>query len=178
MVFDIGANVGYYTLLSSVKVGTGGKVFALEPSPRCLAFLKRHIELNSITNVEVFDLAVAGTSTSAKFEEGPSLSMGRISAAGDVEIRTASLDDLVLQGRIPLPHVIKMDIEGAEYDALQGARKVLTEGEPVLFLSTHGRAVHEACCRFLSDAGYEVKALFGGDVRNTDELIARKTGRR
>jgi FkbM family methyltransferase len=175
IVFDVGANVGYYTLLSSVGVGPSGRVYSFEPSPRCLHFLKRHLELNSITNVDVLEVAVSNITRKGKFQEGPSLTMGCIASTGEIEIALVSLDDLYLAKKVPLPVVIKMDIEGAEYEALQGARKILEEGAPTLFLATHGREVHDDCCRLLRDAGYEVKALFGGKIEETDELIAMKS---
>jgi FkbM family methyltransferase len=132
--------------------------------------------LNSITNVDVLEIAVADVSMNGKFEEGPSITMGRISVTGEVEVPIASLDDLYISKRVPLPDVIKMDIEGAEYDALRGARKILEEGVSTLFVATHGRDIHDDCCRLLSGAGYEVRALFGGKVEETDELIAIKKG--
>jgi FkbM family methyltransferase len=176
IVFDVGANVGYYTLLSSLGVGPSGRVFSFEPSPRSLSFLKRHLELNLIANVDVLEVAVADKSRKGKFEEGPSLSMGRIAETGEVEVQMVSLDDLYLSKRVPLPDVIKMDIEGAEYDALRGARIILEEGISTIFLATHGRDVHDSCCRLLCDAGYEVRPLSGGKVEETDEIIATKKG--
>lgn len=176
IVFDVGANAGYYTLLSSFGVGPSGRVFSFEPSPRSLFFLKRHLELNLITNVDVHEVAVADKSRRGKFEEGPSLSTGHITETGEVEIHMVSLDDLYRSKSVPLPDVIKMDIEGAEYDALRGTRMILKEGIPTIFLATHGRDVHNSCCRLLCDAGYEVSALSGGKVEETDEIVAIKKG--
>ena len=174
IVFDVGANAGYYTLLSSVGVGPSGRVFSFEPSPWILPFLKRHLELNLVSNVDVLEVAVSDMSKKVRFEEGPSLATGRIASTGNVEVQMVSLDDLFLAKRVPLPDIIKMDIEGAEYDALRGAQNILEAGVPVLFLATHGRQIHDACCRLLRDAGYEVRALFGGKIEETDELIAMK----
>ena len=59
IVFDIGASVGFYTLLGSVLVGGEGRVFAFEPLPQNLSYLKKHLQLNRITNVAVIEAAVA-----------------------------------------------------------------------------------------------------------------------
>ena len=79
MVFDIGAHVGFYTLLSSILVGPNGHVYAFEPLPRNLKYLKEHLRINKITNVHVFELAVSNLSGEGQFFEGPNSSMGRLS---------------------------------------------------------------------------------------------------
>src|ERR1051326_549775 len=127
--YDVGANVGFYTLLSSVLVG-GGKVFAFEPLLRNLGYLKRHIALNQIHNVEVLELAIADENGTASFEIEPTGSMGSFSSGGQVRVQTASLDSLLAQGKILPPDYIKMDIEGAELLALRGAEHCIRQYRP------------------------------------------------
>src|ERR1051326_9568863 len=64
--YDVGANVGFYSLLAARLVGNG-KVFAFEPLPTNLLYLRRHLKLNGITNTEVFSLAVADREGSGAF---------------------------------------------------------------------------------------------------------------
>ena len=69
IVYDIGANVGIYTILSSILCGEAGKVYAFEPVPHNLKYLKKHIELNHLINVTVIGAAVSSTNGKIFFEE-------------------------------------------------------------------------------------------------------------
>ena len=82
------------------------------------------MELNAIHNVDVLELAVSDRSGEIGFMAGTSTSTGAISDSGTIKVKTESLDNLVVSGRI-LPNVIKMDIEGAEVLALRGANTIL-----------------------------------------------------
>src|SRR4030042_1091980 len=137
VVFDLGGNVGYYTLLSSVRAGPQGKVFVFEPLPRNLDFLRRHLALNRIENVTVVEAAVSERSGSVRFEQDASTSKGRIGEGGTLEVKSISLDDWINKGLFPAPDLLKIDIEGAEFMALQGARRMLAAEHPPIFLSTH-----------------------------------------
>jgi hypothetical protein len=86
-----------------------------------------------------------------------------------------SLDDLVRRCVLPIPQVIKMDIEGAEAEALRGARSLLEQGSPIIFLATHGRDVHEQCVAFLESLGYAISPLVGESLV-TDEIVAQRPG--
>jgi hypothetical protein len=79
VVFDIGAHVGFYTLLSSVLVGTVGKVFAFEPVPRNLHYLYEHLRFNDATNVTVTEAAVADACGTTLFDESANSATGHLS---------------------------------------------------------------------------------------------------
>lgn len=156
--YDIGANVGFYTLLGSLLVG-GGKVFAFEPLPRNLGYLRQHLALNHIHNVEVLELAVSDEDAAALFEEESTGSMGHLSEAGRIKVQTVTLDSLLQQGKILPPDYIKMDIEGTELRALKGAQQCIRQYRPQIFLATHGLEIHDECCRLLKDWGFECRVL-------------------
>jgi FkbM family methyltransferase len=168
--YDIGANVGFYTLLSSVLVGTG-KVFAFEPVPRNLSFLRKHLALNRVQNVEVLELAISDENRMARFEVEATSAMGRLSDHGAIEVQTATLDSLLEQGRILPPDYIKMDVEGAELRALKGAKRCIRDFQPQIFLATHGREMHTGCCQLLESWGYESRA-FGMSANGLGEIVA------
>ena len=170
---DIGAHVGFYTLLFSKLVGPEGRVFAFEPFPRNFEFLRTHISINHISNVELLEMAVSSKTGVTHFSPGATSSTGRIAEDGKLEIQQTSIDDLMDQGRLSAPHYVKIDIEGAEYEALVGAQATLQEYHPMIFLSTHGREIHQTCCDLLVELGYELCPLSGTDVSTTSELIAR-----
>lgn len=171
VVFDLGANVGFYTLLASELVGRAGKVIAFEPLPENLTYLHKHLRMNRITNVQIFEAAVADSIGVARFRVDRS-TMGALSTDGELEVKTVSLDRLFEMGQIPPPSLIKMDIEGGEYSALLGTRAILERYHPTIFLATHGREVHDDCCSYLRSIGYELSAITGDSVEETDELLA------
>ncbi len=174
VVFDVGAHSGFYTLLASVLVGPGGRVFAFEPLPRNQTFLLEHIRLNHVQNVTVFKVAVSDRSGTATFQEGQTSAMGRLteSGGGGLLVDTVVLDELLSSGQLPGPDCIKMDIEGGEAAALAGSREVLRRFCPTVFLATHGRTVHVACRGLLEDLGYSLRPLDGSNLDECTELLA------
>jgi FkbM family methyltransferase len=166
VVYDLGANVGFYSLLASLLVGKEGRVIAFEPVPRNVSYLRKHLQLNRVTNCSVFECAVSDTNGRARFDFSRSHSTGRLTKdrSGDITVPTVMLDGLFRQGEIPAPHIVKCDIEGGEHAALSGALEVLTTCRPILFLATHGAEVHRKCCDLLRNAGYRLKSLEGSPI--------------
>jgi FkbM family methyltransferase len=167
----VGANVGYYTLIAARQC-RNGQVFSFEPLPSNVDFLKRHLSLNHVRNVNVFEAAVGNTDGTAFFQTSSSNSMGHIASQGNLEVRLMTLDGLIRRGEAMPPDVIKMDIEGAEYDALCGAIHLLKQKRPKLFLATHGAEVCKACCGLLKDIGYELIPIDSQTIEKSSELIA------
>ena len=176
VVFDIGAHVGFYTLLSSLLVGSRGRVVAFEPIPENLNYLKQHLEINSVSNVDIIEAAVSDRHGHDRLSSGLSSSMWHLDAQGELEVRTISLDELVLNAKLPPPNLIKMDIEGAEVLALNGSARVLNECHPVVVLSTHGYEVHQRCCSFLESAGYRLMPIGRTSIDECRELLAVYAG--
>lgn len=175
VVYDVGANVGFYTLLGSVVIGNEGSVYAFEPVPRNLEYLREHVRMNGLANVRVFDAAMGEAEGRVRFSLASNPSMGHVGGGDgeEIEVRMETLDGLVAREGLGAPDLIKCDIEGAEAGFLKGARETLRAHRPAILLATHGRAVHADCCGILRDLGYRVEALDGGSVEETDELLAR-----
>ena len=171
-VFDVGAHVGFYTLLASALVGATGKVFAFEPLPRNLRYLREHLRRNHVVNVSVVEAAVSDRSGFAFFEEGKGHSTGHLAPGGRLRVRTVTLDELVFQDGLPPPNCIKIDIEGAEMLALTGAQSLLSNYRPSIFLATHGHEIHRECCRFLASLKYELRSIGRTSLDRADEIIA------
>jgi len=112
VVYDLGANVGYYTMIAAVRTWGSGQVHAFEPAPRNLDLLRQHLVLNRISNVEIHAVAVTDHSGSEAFHDGDNPSMGQIRADGRMRVPTIRLDDLVFSKGLRSPDIIKMDIEG------------------------------------------------------------------
>ena len=169
--FDIGANVGFFSLVGSRLVGPSGKVYSFEPLPRNLNYLRRHIELNRIENVTVLPVAVADAPGNGFFTESPSASQGSLGVDG-LNVQLVSLDTSIASGDLPTPRLLKIDVEGAESRVLAGARDLLTRARPLIMLSTHGRQQHEACWSLLTKVGYELRLRRDGRLDGQYELIA------
>ena len=167
IIFDIGAHAGFYTLLASVLVGESGQVFAFEPLPKNISYLKGHIELNNLTNVKVIESAVSKFSGITSFTESSTGYQGSISQKGNLEVKVVSLDQLFLNNEIPVPNHIKIDVEGHEKSVLIGAKSILENYHPTIFLSIHGRPVYQQCCNLLKSLNYKIKIL---DKYNKSEL--------
>src|ERR1051325_10632497 len=87
-VWDIGANVGLFTLPSAKVIGIAARVYAFEPMPRNLGYLRRHVELNSLGNVEIVPFAVSDKDGKLRMADGDTPSEFHIDAEGRFEIPT------------------------------------------------------------------------------------------
>ncbi len=169
MVYDIGANVGSYTILASILVGTSGKVIAFEPLKDNLYYLRNHIQLNKLENVNVIDAAVADKSGEMRFSPHADRLQGHLDESGSQIVRCITLDEYVNSQDVRPPNYLKIDVEGGEGAVLRGAAYVLSKFKPVIFLATHGQEALQECEQLLFNAGYEMK-LIG---RDPSEWIVR-----
>ena len=143
-VWDIGANIGFFTLLASRLVTETGRVLAVEPHPSAAAVLREHIRRNELSNVNVETAAVSNQLGVASLAHGATNSMHRLSEDGPVIVSTITLDSMLETGA--LPQVVKLDIEGAEDLAIsESATKILTSVLPIFFIELHPPAGAEAC---------------------------------
>lgn len=130
---DVGANIGYYSVIASNLVGPAGRVFAFEPSPRVRARLVRNITLNGMTNnVEVRSEAVSEECGIVRLVEpngGGNDGLAYVdlkATGGGVEVTAVRLDG-VPELRSRLPDLIKVDVEGGEAAVFRGASMLLRE---------------------------------------------------
>ena len=172
IVYDVGANAGFYSLLSSLLVSETGKVYSFEPLPANISYLKKHIELNKLGNVKVIEKAVSNKVSTVRFNFGDNRSAGHISNDGEIEVETISIDEFISQGN-PSPDIIKMDIEGAEYDALFGAKKLLRTKKPVIFLATHSSELRAECLKLLAEFDYTVTSIDNKPIEESDEFVCQ-----
>jgi FkbM family methyltransferase len=164
--YDLGAHVGYFTLLLSRLVGEQGAVYAFEPLAENCQVLRRHLQLNNVGNVVLQECAVSDTQGEVVFYQDPSSYEGSIVTHGVAEkakaffkVPTMALDDFVYSlGNRP-PDFIKMDIEGAEYLACLGMERILKEHRPIMFIALHGPEVGKNCGSFLKTLQYKIVTL-------------------
>jgi FkbM family methyltransferase len=168
--FDLGANIGYFSLLASRRVGPTGRVVAVEPEPGNLRFLRRHVELNAAANVVVVGVAVGRADGVAGWTHGTGTGTGRLNHGGRFLVPVMSLETLIRHAGV-VPTCLKIDIEGAEAELLAGARDPLARHRPALFLSIHGDDVRRSCLEVLAAVGYRPVGLRGAAVERADELF-------
>jgi len=142
VVLDLGANIGYYTLIFAKLVGEKGKVFAFEPEPDNFALLKKNVEINGYKNVVLVQKAVSNKTGKLKLylckdnTGGHSIHPFESPQDGNqsIEIEATRLDDYfkTYDGKIDF---IKMDIQGAEKEAVQGMSSLLKKNKNVKVVS-------------------------------------------
>jgi FkbM family methyltransferase len=173
-VFDVGANVGFYTLVAARLVGDKGHVVAFEPLPRNLRYLTNHVELNRLKCVRVVVAAVSEKKGSGFLAPGGSFSQSALATSG-LPVDLVSLDDVVLSGGMPGPTFIKIDVEGSELSVLRGAENALERFGPVIVLAGHGYSRHQECREYLESRGYTVRMTRDGSADGNYELLAERT---
>ncbi len=141
-VVDVGANIGYYTLLAARLVGASGRVIALEPSSANYRLLTQNVALNGYENVTVLNLAAGEKPGQVRLYLDPanfgncSLSSANVPVgAGSEEVEVTTLDHLldagVFGGRVDL---IKLDVQGAQGLVLRGAQRTLGRFRPKIMM--------------------------------------------
>ena len=165
-VLDVGADIGYYTLLFAKRVGPQGRILAFEPIPEALATLNYNIRLNRYQNVTVLEYGLYNENGSFILE-GP-LDVSRINPARsdqgkkDLTITTRVFDECARELGIRRIDLVKIDVEGAEMSVLEGMIHTLKAQHPALLVEVHpmylGLFGHgaEGLIRFLWDMEYSI----------------------
>lgn len=168
--YDIGANVGFFTLLAARLVGEGGVVVAFEPVPESAAAIRRNVAANGFTNVLVREQAAFSRTGTATLEVpddqvGALLTSDAHEGTRSITVEVVAVDELVETATIPPPDLVKLDVEGAEVDVLSGMRGVLTSAEPLVLCELHG--TETAVRGFFGEIGFEVELIDdGADLDN------------
>jgi len=189
MVFvDVGAHIGYYTVIASDIVGNGGKVFAFEPDARNFSFLRENIIANHCQNVIAEQKAVAASSqklllyrSSSNFGDhriyDPETDSTQFHGKGrsSIAVEAVSLDEYFRDIPVPID-LLKMDIQGSEYDAFLGMRALLQRNSNIVILTEFWpKGLLQAGASpdvFLSEirrCGFGVYRLHRGQPRETSD---------
>jgi FkbM family methyltransferase len=135
-VADVGANIGYCTLLLRQLTGPSGAIIAIEPSPENLPELRLNIKRNKLHNVRLLEVAVGAASGKVSLRKGMNSGVVPLNE-GSYEVPIRSLDEILTEGI----DLLKIDVEGYEGYALEGARNVIKRDRPIIFLEFHPRAI-------------------------------------
>jgi len=140
---DLGANIGYITLLLSDLVGKKGKVLAIEPEPENFEILKYNLELNKIKNVEPINLAISDEDKKICFYIGKSSNLSSIIPSKNSTNKKIDVNCLTLTSLLknkPYPNFVKMDTEGAEVEIFRGMYEYFknnNDGNCLIILEIH-----------------------------------------
>jgi FkbM family methyltransferase len=160
--YDVGAHSGFFSLIAARFVGPSGAVLAFEPDPQNAATLKANVARNNLAQVAVLEAAVWSSAGKVSFEQASDASnrsQGRVTANGHaqaarISVPAVRLDELVFGEGRRAPDLIKMDVEGAEWDALHGAQRLLSEVHPKLLCEVHDPAQMGQIRAYLEQCGY------------------------
>jgi FkbM family methyltransferase len=187
VVVDVGAYVGLYTIALAQRAGPTGRVYSFEPDPQNCAVLRRHIELNNVSDrVEVHELAVGDKDDFVPFTAGrDSQSFVGTSSSASETVRMTRLDTI-------LPHdgidILKVDVEGFEENVLKGAEVLLSDSKRkprVIFIEVHPYNWHlcgttsDSLINRLNKSDYDVIDLKDQPVSKIDwygEIMALHRG--
>jgi len=132
---DVGAHIGYYSMIAAKKVGNNGHVLAFEPRRNSYDFFLRNLAANGFTNTEVFLRAVSDRPGHVKFYSDSVYNIHELAPEKEIEVETIALSSFFAAKGFTSVDAVKMDIEGGEYLALSGMKDlVLSSHDPVIFL--------------------------------------------
>ena len=141
IVIDIGAHVGYYTLLMAQLVGENGKVYSFEPDPVNFQLLKKSVEINGFENVVLIQKAVSNITDKVKLFLGDNDSaINRIYDAklGDakesIDVESVTIDEYFKEND-ELVNFIKIDSEGSEVKIINGMKQFLSRNQELVMMT-------------------------------------------
>lgn len=183
--YDIGANVGFFSIIASRLVGADGAVYAFEPLPINVACLRRNVRANNLSNITVIPKAVAATSGPVEIHLTAHPGGATLVSAGyptdayaTTRVESAFIDELLDYNQIAPPDVVKIDVEGAEVDVLRGMARALEKYHPVVIYEIDDtdpeRLAHkrETCAGILQGFGYSIRLLDNAYDHTVEHYVA------
>lgn len=196
-VWDVGAFMGYHALAFAALVGEQGRVVTFEPNPFNVERIRMNLERSPdlAPRVTVVTDALSNEDGQTAFTFSSSVDTGNSSGshiAGafapevssvyesfeQITVNTVRADTLLREGRVPVPSLIKMDVEGAEAMVLEGAVEMLSTARPTLLLEVHHIVTMLHTQQLLSGLGYELKVVhIEKDSASRCHVLAKPKGR-
>lgn len=169
VVLDVGADMGYYTLLFAKRVGKDGRVYSFEPIPWSRDRLIKNINLNDYENVIVSDYALYDENGTTKMikpgnESRLSVSMNS-DDEGEFEVKLITFDDFFSKNKVEKVDVVKIDTEGSELNVLKGMENTLLKFRPIVMVEIHYTKIkhfgfkENDVLEFMNKFGYKNKVL-------------------
>lgn len=146
VIVDLGANIGYYSLIAANLVGDKGKVYAFEPDEKNFQVLRKNIQVNNYKNIFPVKMAVSDKTGNVKLyispeNKGDHRIYDQKAGRETVTIKSTTLDEYFKNQKVDL---IKMDIQGSELDALKGAKKLINTNKNIKIITEYQADLLEA----------------------------------
>lgn len=169
---DIGANAGFFSLVACAKVGPTGWCVSVDPDPDNCKSMQSQRSLNSIQNWNILEQAVADKPGRAKFARAsagsPMAHLLGTSGEAELDVAVTTIDAICDQ--FGKPALIKLDVEGAEVRALEGAARTLRDLRPTWLIEIHSSELKAEVSRILGAASYESVMLDRVEDPNSDPM--------
>ena len=189
--YDLGGNVGFFSVLAAKYINYG-TIYSFEPIPYNIVVFKKHLELNrkkiNCRDIQILPYAISNKEGEVAISHDPFAIEGNtyiksvyLTTTEKIQVQCRSIDGLLNEG-YQKPDVIKIDVEGAEYDVLLGAAKTLAAYKPNILLATHDchlPGVQQKCIEFLTGLGYQVQhtGKYKKYMSGLDDYIAIYSGK-
>jgi FkbM family methyltransferase len=187
-IWDCGTYIGFYTLLFARTVGRRGRVIAIELDSRNLERTRENAALNELTNIQFVNWAIGAPigETEIIIDDGTNSHLPRTYVGGlEMEgvwnardthkprsrVECISLDQALVEKRLPKPDLIKLDIEGAEKEALSHGERIFEQVRPLLLLELHNPECDGAAWNFSRRFRYELMSLDTGEIFTRPERV-------
>jgi FkbM family methyltransferase len=180
VVYDIGANVGLFSARFARWIGMEGWLYAIEPNPMCVYFLRANLEHARVRNFTILPVAVSDRRSDCGFSINYGSSLigvgGDSAVAGkpghQIRVEGERLDSLIATFNLSKPDFIKLDVEGAEASAVAGMVRTLEKSRPSFMIELHGRKAASDTLECLSELGYQyLLSSTSTRYRNAEELL-------
>jgi FkbM family methyltransferase len=177
-VYDVGANIGFFTILCSRLVGPEGHVYAFEPIPENLHTLRHNIALNGLRNVTIVEKALSSSTGTAEMFVSPWSAFHSLNVEGatkvedhgpeegEITVQTVTLDEFVAREGGRAPDLVKIDVEGAELIVLAGMGETLRSRRPLLLVELHD--TKDGYAEFVGSIDYEARVIDGDSPELAD----------
>lgn len=193
-VYDVGGDQGIYTLFFASRVGNGGRVVTFEPNPESFRKIADNIALNGFGNVEMRPVGLGekrdrltfvfpdGEPARGSADASIQAQILQEKASRTIEIEVNSLDDEIAANKLPVPDLVKIDVEGLEGHVLRGMTRTLKDSRPRLFIEIHGAEAGDKdenarqVVSILRGAGYTVKHVESGQELDTTNYGEARQG--
>ncbi len=157
VAFDVGAHLGFFTLLLARLVREEGTVVSVEPDPFMGPKLEANLENNSASNVRVVRAAAGTVASERRFSPGAGGGIGHLADDGEIEVPGTTLDQLA--EHFGAPKLIKIDVEGGELEVLEGASVLLSAHRPVLVVEVHDGQIQSDAENLLNGLDYDISFI-------------------
>ena len=164
--YDVGANIGFFSLMAARLVGSQGRVVSFEADPEIAARLRENLSRNQFMHAHVEEKAVWSEPSTVSFARvdpntSPDRGLGHVAASGSapgtITVEAVSLDQYIASH--PAPDFLKCDVEGAELAVFQGAAKLLSGKRAIFLVEMHSPENHRALLEQFAGRGYRCQAL-------------------